>query len=203
MMAAMQPAYEGNSRLRPPPGMRASDADREAVANSLRRHCAAGRLEVEELEERLAATFAARVVGDLEALLADLPRGRPKRPPSNSIRVGAPGLQRFHQVHELPVSRAAAFRSALDHIVPSMVAAGYDVVARTSGELLVFETTEHPAWVPFACVLLFPVGLLALTVSYSYRVVVSFDARGPDTTRLVVHGTARRPVRKAFAELQP
>ena len=56
--------------------VRASDADRERVAGSLRDHTVAGRLTTQELDERSGRAFAARTVGELEALLADLPRER-------------------------------------------------------------------------------------------------------------------------------
>jgi hypothetical protein len=54
--------------------MRASDADRERVADRLRRATAEGRLLAEELEERLATALRARTYGELDALVADLPR---------------------------------------------------------------------------------------------------------------------------------
>jgi hypothetical protein len=59
--------------------MRASDVDRERVATQLRDHAAAGRLTVDELSERLDASLAARTVGELEPLLADLPQPQPRR----------------------------------------------------------------------------------------------------------------------------
>jgi hypothetical protein len=54
------------------PDQRASDADRERVAAALTRAGGDGRLDVEELEERLQLAYAARTHADLEALLADL-----------------------------------------------------------------------------------------------------------------------------------
>jgi Flp pilus assembly protein TadB len=57
--------------------LRASDADREAVAERLRHACAEGRLLAEELEERLGAVFSARTYGELDALVDDLPAQRP------------------------------------------------------------------------------------------------------------------------------
>jgi hypothetical protein len=51
----------------------ASDAERERVAETLRNHAAAGRLDPEELEQRLERAFAARTRGDLAPLTADLP----------------------------------------------------------------------------------------------------------------------------------
>lgn len=53
--------------------MRVSDAEREAAAAEVREHFASGRLDQEELDERLSAVFAARTRGDLNALFADLP----------------------------------------------------------------------------------------------------------------------------------
>jgi Domain of unknown function (DUF1707) len=70
------------------PELRASDADRERVVAALRDHAAAGRLEPSELEERVEAALAARTVGDLEPLLADLPR-RPPAPAPSQPRRGA------------------------------------------------------------------------------------------------------------------
>src|SRR3954453_17411251 len=62
----------------PSPALRASDADRERVAAALRRHHVDGRLDTAELQERLGACYAARTLGELEPLLADLPgAGRP------------------------------------------------------------------------------------------------------------------------------
>lgn len=57
--------------------MRASDADREYIAERLRNAAAEGRLTAAELEHRLGAAFAARTYGQLDAAVADLPRERP------------------------------------------------------------------------------------------------------------------------------
>ena len=56
--------------------LRASDADRERVAVRLRDHAVAGRLTTEELDARTGRAFAARTLGELDALLGDLPRER-------------------------------------------------------------------------------------------------------------------------------
>ena len=60
----------------PDPSLRAADADREAVADRLRTAHAEGRLTVEEFGERLDAAFAARTMGELAGLTADLPAER-------------------------------------------------------------------------------------------------------------------------------
>jgi Domain of unknown function (DUF1707) len=64
--------------------IRVADADRERVAELLRGHAAAGRLDTPELEERLERAYAARYGSDLDAVLAELPpepapRARPQR----------------------------------------------------------------------------------------------------------------------------
>jgi hypothetical protein len=55
------------------PNIRASDEDRDKTASLLREHHAVGRLTAEEFNERLDSTYAAKTVGELDALLADLP----------------------------------------------------------------------------------------------------------------------------------
>jgi hypothetical protein len=54
--------------------LRASDADREYVAERLRNAAAEGRILAEELEHRLEVAFSARTYGELAAVIADLPR---------------------------------------------------------------------------------------------------------------------------------
>jgi hypothetical protein len=55
------------------PQLRASDDDRDRTASLLREHHAAGRLNVDEFQERLDATYEAKTIGQLQELLADLP----------------------------------------------------------------------------------------------------------------------------------
>ena len=54
--------------------VRVGDADREAVAAQLREHYADGRLTLEELNERLDQTFAAKTKADLNTVMRDLPQ---------------------------------------------------------------------------------------------------------------------------------
>lgn len=65
-----------------PPEIRASDDDRERVASEIREHFAQGRLDAEELDDRLARVYAARTRAELDALRHDLPR----LPPSPAVR---------------------------------------------------------------------------------------------------------------------
>ncbi|MER8220097.1 DUF1707 domain-containing protein [Streptomyces sp. NPDC094143] len=55
------------------PDLRASDADREKVADVLRDALAEGRLDMAEFEERLDATYRARTYGELAPITRDLP----------------------------------------------------------------------------------------------------------------------------------
>ena len=75
------------------PSIRASDSDREQVAERLRHATSEGRITREELEDRLEALYTARTYGDLDALVADLPVARPPGQPGLRIRpwVGAVG----------------------------------------------------------------------------------------------------------------
>ncbi len=54
-------------------GTRASDRDRDRDAAALGAHLAAGRLAVEEFHERLDQVYAAKTLGELSDLMADLP----------------------------------------------------------------------------------------------------------------------------------
>jgi hypothetical protein len=55
------------------PELRASDADRERLADELRAHAVAGRIDTDELEERVQKAYAAKTLGDLDVLRRDLP----------------------------------------------------------------------------------------------------------------------------------
>jgi class 3 adenylate cyclase len=55
------------------PEVRISDAERDGVVELLRRHCADGRLSLDEFADRAGAAYAARSRADVEPLLADLP----------------------------------------------------------------------------------------------------------------------------------
>src|SRR5690349_13987907 len=83
------------------PRLRASDKDRERTAELLREHHAQGRLTPEEFDERIDRTFTAKTIGDLDALLADLPAidlyrlpaagiGRPR--PARCVPAGRPSI---------------------------------------------------------------------------------------------------------------
>ena len=54
--------------------MRASDADRDRVADALREAYAEGRLDVDEHNERIDLAYKAKTLGELSPLLSDLPQ---------------------------------------------------------------------------------------------------------------------------------
>lgn len=81
--------------------LRASDADRAAVAEELGRHMSAGRLTVDEYDDRLARAYAARTYGELDALTTDLPGSPPAAP------VPAPAAGGAHAVCRPDLSPAA------------------------------------------------------------------------------------------------
>ncbi|WP_129667531.1 DUF1707 SHOCT-like domain-containing protein [Phytoactinopolyspora endophytica] len=66
----MADPYESSSS----PATRAADADRDAVAEILRTAVADGQLDLTELDDRLAATYAAKTRAELATVTADLGR---------------------------------------------------------------------------------------------------------------------------------
>ncbi|WP_134667616.1 MULTISPECIES: DUF1707 SHOCT-like domain-containing protein [Amycolatopsis] len=63
-----------------PARLRASDGDRERVAETIQAAGSDGRLTLEEVEERLRTVYATRYTDELGELTADLPRTAPARP---------------------------------------------------------------------------------------------------------------------------
>jgi hypothetical protein len=69
--------------------VRIGDAERDEVINALQEHLSAGRLDVDEYEQRAERVFAARYAADLDEVLLDLPptqaeqqhRQKARRPP--------------------------------------------------------------------------------------------------------------------------
>ena len=72
--------------------LRASDADRDRIADILREALAEGRLDAAEHSERLDQVYAAKTLGELEPLVRDLPAGGAGRPqPASAPRPFTPG----------------------------------------------------------------------------------------------------------------
>jgi hypothetical protein len=81
--------------------LRATDADRDAIAERLASAMSEGRLAADEYDQRLGQAFAAKTYADLGRLVADLPvsahQGAPASPPTGPKRASP-----------LPVVRANA-----------------------------------------------------------------------------------------------
>ncbi len=82
------------------PALRASDADRERIVDVLRTAAGEGRLDVEELDERLSAAYTMRTLIELEELTHDLvPTGSAEPVPTMEggvvVRPGAGGTERI------------------------------------------------------------------------------------------------------------
>ncbi|NEY36133.1 DUF1707 domain-containing protein [Streptomyces sp. PRKS01-65] len=73
------------------PELRASDADRERVAEILGDALAEGRLDMPEFEQRLDAAYRARTYGELAPLTRDLPAGPAPRVPLTKEPAGQEG----------------------------------------------------------------------------------------------------------------
>lgn len=56
------------------PNLRAADADREQVAERLRKGHGEGRLDMTEFQERLERCYESKTLGELDQLVRDLPR---------------------------------------------------------------------------------------------------------------------------------
>jgi Domain of unknown function (DUF1707) len=125
----------------PSAGMKASDADRDAVVSDLSEHFQAGRLTADEFEDRTGRALAARTWGELGNLLRDLPVG-PARPRVPVTAAASAPPQR-------PLGRTA--------LVPVAVLAGIAIaVAMSAG-------TAHARW--GILWLLLPVLLIARRVT--------------------------------------
>ncbi len=93
-------------------GIRASDADRERVVEILREAYSAGRLTLDEFDERTTAAFAAKTWGGLRELTRDLPQQarleipRPEpqvKPARDKAAAGAPASPRRRLSPMLPI----------------------------------------------------------------------------------------------------
>jgi hypothetical protein len=92
--------------------LRASDADREQIAEQLRRAATEGRLSPDELDERLGSALAAQTYGELDRLVADLPA--PSR---------APARRAAELDHHSPLARKALAIAVLMAVVFAVGAA--------------------------------------------------------------------------------
>ena len=91
----------GETEPRPAPAVRASDQDRDAVAQRLQQAFAERRLDDDEFDERMRAALTARTGADLDKLTADLPAPAP----GSSSAPAAPARAAGH--------RAVAYKSSI------------------------------------------------------------------------------------------
>lgn len=73
--------------------MRASDSDRDRVADQLREALAEGRLSAEEHAERLDAVYQAKTYAELAPIVHDLPATGGVRPPEAPVPAGGPEVR--------------------------------------------------------------------------------------------------------------
>ena len=80
--------------------VRVSDADREAVVESLRKHAGDGRLSVDELTARIDEAYRAKTFGELDVVQRDLPK--PDNRPMVSVVPSGPVVLRRRRVKRSP-----------------------------------------------------------------------------------------------------
>src|SRR3954447_227022 len=93
MAGELQPQGGGHD----PAQLRISDAERHQVAELLREAAGEGRLDIDELDQRLEATYAARTYADLVPITFDLPshpHARPVARPAAASPEVVPGADR-------------------------------------------------------------------------------------------------------------
>ena len=125
--------------------LRAGNADREKVVAKLNAAFAEGRLDVSELDERVSAAYAAKTLGELVPLTADLPGGQQKATPARreerpAVRPNAPG----------PAVRWAPVTGALGIFLINVLIWG--VISISTGNMIYF----WPIWtaIPLALALI-------------------------------------------------
>ncbi|MFI8391707.1 DUF1707 domain-containing protein [Streptomyces sp. NPDC085540] len=188
---------------KPLPELRASDADRDRVAERLRDAVAEGRLDMDEFEERLDAAYKSRTYAELEPLTRDLPApaggplGGPVAPPTAAAepwtgRIGGGGSS----------AMAVAVMSGFQRKGRWTVPARFDAVAFWGGgELDLREADFAQREVVINCVAI--MGGIEITVPPGVEVDVrgfgfmgAFDQRDtpgpsePGAPRVVVTGFA-------------
>ncbi|MEU6846465.1 DUF1707 domain-containing protein [Streptomyces sp. NPDC046716] len=86
----LQKSPEPSAPVAEPTDLRASDADRDRIADILREALAEGRLDADEHAERVDGVYRAKTVGELEPLVRDLPGAHADRPSAASPRPTRP-----------------------------------------------------------------------------------------------------------------
>jgi len=135
---------------RPESELRASDAERDEVAQVLSQHFAEGRLDQVEFDERLGRAMSAKTRGDLATLLLDLPSvGKPR-----------------------PINAGQRRRSRIP--VPLIAVVLFFVIA--SSRISGWQQGGHPLFVPFFPLLVLGSVALVITRRHRQRSCVSSSA---------------------------
>lgn len=118
--------------MAPRPDLRVGDADREAVADSLREHYAQGRLSLDEFNERLNATFHATTQRDLDEITVDLPHVRTPAAPL-PVATAGPNPGGSGTGNAGPRGRTNPLRYALGMVVACAAVVAIWVIALAPG----------------------------------------------------------------------
>jgi hypothetical protein len=164
--------------------VRASDEDRERVVAALKQHCAAGRLTLEELPDRVERAYAAATLKELAQLTDDLPGRLPvrreARPAPARKPPRMPGVAAFSETIEVDRPVAAVETAVLRQLAPLLARTGFALIG-TDRRTLTFHRS----------------GILR-----THRVQLTLDDIGRGRTRLTAYGSAPLSIRRAFAELR-
>ncbi|WP_353944489.1 DUF1707 domain-containing protein [Streptomyces sp. HUAS MG91] len=105
----LQKRPEPSAPAAEPTDLRASDADRDRIADILREALAEGRLDADEHAERIDGVYRAKTVGELEPLVRDLPGAHASGP---SVAAPAPDQPAPGTVPPLPGENLVAVFSS-------------------------------------------------------------------------------------------
>jgi hypothetical protein len=197
--------------------MRASDSDRDRVAEALREAAAEGRLSMEELDERLDQVFAAKTYAELAPVTRDLPAAGAS--PANAVKpaTSPQGINRYGGAPggNLAIAIMGGFSRKGDWVAPAEMTA---VAIMGGGEIDMRDArfAEHSFTITAIAIM----GGMEITVPEDANVVVNgigimggfnHAASGggsPDGPRIVINGFAfwggvevrRRPPSKRAVE---
>lgn len=148
-----------------PRALRISDDDRHQVAEVLRQAAGEGRLDLEELDQRLEAAYGAKTYGELVPITADLPLAGPRPTPGGLARPVPPrGPAVRHSV-------SLAVMSETRRLGPWVLADGHTAFALMGSVVLdlreaVFDRDDLTLWASAV------MGEVTIVVDASTRVVL-------------------------------
>ena len=158
--------------------MLASDREREATILRLRAAHLEGRIDTEELEQRIERAQQARTRDELDAVAIDVPERAEVVVETTSGVPRLPGRRRFTERKLVDSPPAQVREAALVHIVPALERRNFYLHRETEDEL-VFENRQ----------------------SVGSRVSMRLRDTGDGRTLVLVHGQAPLTVRRVFAGL--